>query len=153
MAGPIGNKNAVGNRGGGGHSGGRLKAGDVQFMLDLWNGRSGNKKIVLPKPKILYEKVKETSGKNKGKFVKHKIGEVFESAKDAFTFKVLMGNDWCLRDLINKLYADIKAVEIINKEDQPIPIKIYLPEVKKVGSNQTVYVPKPEKIYPAPDSS
>ena len=145
---PRGNNNAVGSKGGG-----RTKVADEAILLELWLGKKGKKNIVMPKPKILYDEFKEKFGKNKGKIIRRKTGEVFKSGKDAFAYKVLTGDDSALRTLTSILFATKRAVLITNKEDQPIPVTIYLPHLKKVGVNQPVYVPEKEKIYPEPSTS
>ena len=73
MAAPLGNKNAVGSKGGG-----RAKAGDIAFLVDVWNGD--------------YELDDLKKGSLSGKYM--------------FVRKLREGDDKVLAQLVNKLFAN-----------------------------------------------
>ncbi len=81
MAAPNGNKNALGNRGGG-----RRKAGDIKLLWALWDG------------KIKIQDVQPLEHK--------KYGKVFKNGYSAFCYDVLTGDIRSLRSLIDKLFPN-----------------------------------------------
>ena len=135
--GGFGNKNAQGNKGNTiNHTGGRLKAGDVQKLLALWEGRIDINDIVIDEvvcqekyiesvPVMKKVKVKEGKGK-KAKMVEKEIVDHyddvvktrkvirknFKSGLDSMAYYVLTGDKQLLKNLLDKLYADQRNVTV-----------------------------------------
>lgn len=132
-----GNKNSVGNIGGG-----RLKSGDVAKLLDLWNGKVKFKDIQVEENTVIekyYEQVpivkkvkkKIGTGKQARTIEKEEITgykdvlkkrkviiKSFKSANDAFAYNVLTGDKSMIKNLLDKLYADQRNVTL---EDTSLP--------------------------------
>lgn len=143
---PTGNQNARGSKGGG-----RIKKGDEAFLLDLWEGKIKLPKVIF-RDEIYWDRPILKDGSVGKRLIKQKRRiETFKSGKDAFAYMILRGDDTSLRALLSKLYPDQKAVEIINPEDRPIPIQVYMP--KKQPIKDTLNDPAQEpSISPGPEA-
>ena len=118
------------------HTGGRLKAGDVQKLLALWEGRIKindiqideevcTEKYIESVPVMKKVKVKEGKGKN-AKIVEKEvidsykeevktrkvIRKSFRSGLDSMAYYVLTGDKMLLKNLLDKLYADQRNVTV-----------------------------------------
>lgn len=107
MAAPKGNKNAVGNRGGG-----RSKAGDTSKLLALWNGDIRLEDI----------KYKMTAQ-----------GRTFQNGYDAFCYKVLTGDVSALKHLLDKIFPNPKPQNNFILNDQQANFK---DKLKKLTSQE-----------------